>query len=523
MSEQVEGRTLMHSVAAAVARAPEAEAIRHGERSLSYGELWRQSGALAQALRERGLAPQERVALLVDNRPEYVVAYYGVLRAGGAVVALNTATKRRDLLNWIDHSGASFLIADARHPEFAAVAEGLPANVGLIVIGEPRGAMPAGALAWDEVVAGDGAAEEAPVDDPASHLAAIIYTSGTTGRPKGVMLSHRNLFENMRSIQEYLKLGPEDRLLNVLPFYYSYGNSVLHTHLAVGGSLVLENSMVYPHKVLERAVEQRATGFSGVPSTFNLLLSRTRLSDYDLSSMRYLTQAGGPMAPAITERIRRELPHAELFIMYGQTEATARLAYLPPRRLEEKLGSIGIPIPRVEIEVRNERGEVVGPGEHGEICARGDNIMMGYWRDPETTATVLRDGWLHTGDLAYRDEEGFLYIVGRSSEMIKSGAHRISPKDIEEVIQELEGVEEVAVVGVPDELLGQVIKAVVVRSPGAKLEARDILRHCKANLATYKMPKRVEFTDRLPRTASGKIRRFMLVEEAKTSPSGHNG
>ncbi len=507
------GETLVHLVADVVARSPDAEAIVHGERRLSYGQLWRLVSALAQRLRDGGLKGQDRVALMLENCPEYVASYYGVLAAGGAVVALNTATKSRDLLNWIDHSGASWLIVDAALPEFGRVMEGIGEEVNVIVVGTPRAEVAKPFTPWAEIEAADAPPATLDVADSGAHLAAIIYTSGTTGKPKGVMHSHKNLFENMRSIQEYLALSAQDRLLNVLPFYYSYGNSVLHTHLVVGGSIVLENSLVYPHKVLERAAAERVTGFSGVPSTFNLLLSRTKLHEYDLSAMRYMTQAGGPMAPAITERILKELPHIDLFVMYGQTEATARLAYLPPQQLERKMGAVGIPIPRVEIEIRGEDGSVMPPGETGEICACGDNIMMGYWQDPETTAQVLRDGWLYTGDLARRDEDGYIYIVGRSSEMIKSGAHRISPKDIEEVILEMEGIEEVAVVGVPDDFLGQLIKAFVVLSPGASVEKRDIMRHCKENLAIYKMPKQIEFIDQLPRTASGKIRRFMLLGE----------
>ncbi len=513
-SEGSAGQTLVHLVADVVQRSPDAEAIVHGERRVSYGQLWHQVSALAGALRSGGLASGDRVALLLDNCPEYVAAYYGVLAAGGAVVALNTAAKSRDLLNWIDHSGASWLIVDARHPECSRVVEGVGEGVKVIVVGEPRSELANVFATWADVEQAGASASVPEIANTAEHLAAIIYTSGTTGKPKGVMHSHKNLYENMRSIQEYLALTEKDRLLNVLPFYYSYGNSVLHTHLVVGGSLVLENSLVYPHKVLERAAAEQVTGFSGVPSTFNLLLSRTKLHEYDLSAMRYMTQAGGPMAPAITERILDELPHIDLFVMYGQTEATARLAYLPPQELVRKMGAVGIPIPRVDIEIRGEDGSVLPPGETGEICACGDNIMMGYWQDPATTAQVLKDGWLHTGDLARRDEDGYIYIVGRSSEMIKSGAHRISPKDIEEVILEVDGVEEVAVVGVPDDFLGQLIRAVVVLSPGAKVEKRDILRHCKESLATYKMPKQIEFTDQLPRTASGKIRRFMLLGDA---------
>ena len=200
--------------------------------------------------------------------------------------------------------------------------------------------------------------------------------------------------------------------------------------------------------------------------------------------------------------------------MYGQTEAAARLSYLPPERLTEKMGSIGIAIPDVELDIRDEQQNSVPPRVTGEICARGPNVMMGFWRDPEMTATVLRGGWLRTGDLAYRDPDGYYYIVGRSSEMIKSGAHRVSPKEIEEVILELPGVEEVAAIGVPDELLGETIKVVVVPASADAPSKRAIQAHCRANLAVYKIPKSVEFATEIPKTASGKIRRFLLQQQS---------
>jgi acyl-CoA synthetase (AMP-forming)/AMP-acid ligase II len=258
-------------------------------------------------------------------------------------------------------------------------------------------------------------------------------------------------------------------------------------------------------------MEQEAvSGFSGVPSTFALLLSRVNLADYDLSELRYITQAGGAMAPALADRLINALPHTQLFIMYGQTEASARLTYLPPHMLEKKRGSIGIAIPNTTIEVRNKSGRVTAPGETGEICANGENIMQGYWKDKEKTREVLKDGWLYTGDLAHTDADGYLYIDGRSSDMIKSGANRISPKEIEEVIQELEDVHEVAVVGTPDELLGEIIKAYVVPKKGSELKQMTIQRHCKSNLAIYKIPKFIEFIEELPKTASGKIQKFLL-------------
>ena len=500
--------TLVQLLHDSVEKFPDKIAISQGDNQLSYRKLWEISCGVAHFLKQHGLKPGDRVSLLVDNSPEYVSTYYGVLMAGGVAIGLNTAAKSRDLTNWIKHSGTSILFANSRHAELPLIIDSCQdIKLEVIYIGENT---PENSLSWNQV---ESCTTFPSFDDqfnPSSQAAAIIYTSGTTGHPKGVMLSHQNLYENILSILEYLKLNSDDSIVNVLPFYYSYGNSVLHIHLAVGGTIYLENSMLYPQKVVFLMAEKKVTGFSGVPSTFNLLLSRTKLNDFDLSAIRYMTQAGGPMAPANIERLKKALPDVLFYVMYGQTEASARLSYLPPEMLEEKLGSIGIAIPGVQLVILDENRRPVSSNTTGEIYARGKNIMLGYWNDPEATEQVLRDGWLKTGDLAYKDEDGYFYIVGRSSEMIKSGAHRISPKDIEEVILELEGVEEAAVVGIPDDLLGQVIKAVIVKSPGSDIDKMQLMRHCKTNLANYKMPKQIEFADEIPRTASGKVRRFML-------------
>jgi acyl-CoA synthetase (AMP-forming)/AMP-acid ligase II len=342
-------------------------------------------------------------------------------------------------------------------------------------------------------------------------MAILLYTSGTTGRPKGVMLGHGNLVANNVTIIDYLGLNPSDIGLTVMPFHFSYGNSVLHTHLGAGATLLLEDNLAYPLVVMQRLQNERVTGFSGVPSTFAILMSRTRIDEFDLAAMRYLTQAGGAMTRAAIQRMRELVPSARFFVMYGQTEATARLTYLPPERLDEKLGSIGKPLDGIDIEVRDSEGQVMPPGQTGELCARGPNIMLGYWRDEEATRTAVVDGWLHTGDLAHTDEDGFLYIDGRLVEMIKVGSFRVSPLEVEEVLATLPGIAEMAVASTPDPLLGQAIKAVLVLREGATLDERQVKAHCRERLASYKVPKMVEFAQELPRTSSGKIQRFKLA------------
>lgn len=495
-----------------VRRFADREAIRHRGTATTYGELWRSVLAVSRALRVHGLGQGERVALLIDNSPEYVAAYYAVLHAGGVVVGLNTALRGAELARQIRSCGAAALIAAPDHPDLASVVgAGNTIRMVSCTASQADRAAPPGAHAWGDWASATDAPDDSPAID-ASHPAAIIYTSGTTGGPRGVTLSHCNLVANTQSILGYLGLTAADRIVNVLPFYYSYGNSVLHTHLAVGGSIVLENSLTYPHLVVQTMAQESATGFSGVPSTFALLLQRVTLGDYDLASLRYLTQAGGAMAPALTQRLRAALPRARLFVMYGQTEATARISYLPPERLNDKMGTVGIGIPGVTIEVRDEADARVPAGTAGEVCVRGDNVMLGYWENPQATARVLRDGWLHTGDIGRMDAEGYLSLVGRSSDMIKTGAHRVSPLEIEEVLLELDGISECAALGIADEILGEVIKVFIVPRAGAALDARAVQAHCRARLAAYKVPKEVTFVTGLPRTASGKVKRFMLKE-----------
>ncbi len=487
--------------------APARLALIDGERRVDYAGFWRQARRFAAHLRDTGLRDGDRVAIILPNRIEAAVACYGAWLAGGVVVPLIAQARQRDFLPWLQHCGARHVVHEAAHRDAAeAVAQLSPT--------------PAATVLEDATqLCGDEAGMPAPAAPlPASSdLAVILYTSGTTGAPKGVMLTHANLLANAQAIVDYLRLDASDRVLSVLPFYYAYGASVLHTHLISGASVVLGPGLMFPHLVLDAIEQAGATGFSGVPSTFALLLEPLARHGRPLASLRYLTQAGGAMSPALTRRLRELLPAPRLYVMYGQTEATSRISWLPPERLDEKIGSVGIPVAGVQWRIRREDGSTAAPGESGEVCVRGPNVMAGYWNNPEATAQVLRDGWLHTGDLGHVDADGFLFLQGRRSDMIKTGAHRVHPTDVEEVIAELPVVREVAVVGVDDEVMGQVIRAFVVAAGELPPRAEDRIKaHCRARLAPYKIPRQVTFVDTLPRTASGKVRRFQLMEQTAT-------
>lgn len=454
--------------------------------------------------------PGTRVAILIRNSPQYVAVYYGVLAAGCVAVPLNAQERAGVLSRQVEHSGASVLIGDPAHKEWEALRGMLSAAVEVVAI-RPNTDGDAVSRFHLEVAAQDSSAAPAALDK--DRLAVILYTSGTTGRPKGVMLSHGNVLSNALAIVGYLGLTREERGLCVLPFHFSYGSSVLNSHLISGATLLLEDNLAYPHVMLERIQTSAVTGFAGVPSTFALLLGRCRFDNYNLESLRYITQAGGAMPRSTVERLRAATPGIEIYIMYGQTEATARLTWLPPEKLNDKLGSVGIPIDGVEIDLRDEHGRSLPPGVTGEIVARGPNVMLGYWRDREATERVLRDGWLQTGDLGHRDTEGYLYVDGRAVEMIKTGAFRVSPQEVEEVIAVMDGVQEVAVTAMSDDMLGQAILAVVVPKSGSDLDARAVKAHCHRQLAAYKVPKQVRFVTEFPRTSSGKIQRLELAKQ----------
>ncbi|GAA4801913.1 class I adenylate-forming enzyme family protein [Lysobacter hankyongensis] len=497
-------------VAEVVERHPERIAIVADDRRIRYDEFWRESVCFARALRAHGLQPGERVAILLPNRIEAAVACYGCWLAGGIAVPLNVQARARDFQAWLRHAEARHVVHEYSHNDVVDAIAAVDASSGH----PPMRRWPVGADRPLCAPAGDDAPEivRDASDIDADRVAMILYTSGTTGAPKGVTLTHGNLLANAGAVIDYLQLDPDDSVLSILAFYYAYGASVLHTHLLSGACIVLAQNLLFPHLLMDTIVRERITGFSGVPSTFALLLERVKLGDYDLSSLRYLTQAGGPMGPTLTQRLRAALPGARLFVMYGQTEATSRLTWLPPERLDEKLGSVGIPIGGVSLRIVREHGGDADTGEDGEVWVRGANVMRGYWNNPESSAAVLRDGWLRTGDMGHLDDDGYLWLVGRRSDMIKTGAHRVHPVDVEEVIAEVPGVAEVAVVGVDDDVLGQVIKAFVV-APGLPPRSDNLIKaHCRERLASYKIPRDIAFVSALPRTASGKVRRAALLE-----------
>ena len=346
-------------------------------------------------------------------------------------------------------------------------------------------------------------------------LAALIYTSGSTGKPKGVMLTHLNMVSAATSITAYLKNVPDDIILNVLPLSFDYGLYQVLMAFKVGATIILERSFTYPYVVIEKLVQEKVTGFPLVP-TISAILLQLNLQNYDFSSLRYVTNTAAALPTHHIHQLRNLFPHAKLYSMYGLTECK-RVSYLPPDQLDQRLTSVGRGMPNEEVYIVDDSGRRVGPKVIGELVVRGSNVMKGYWESPEATSKVLRPGplpgenVLYTGDLFKMDEEGFLYFVARKDDIIKTRGEKVSPKEVEDALYSLDGVAEAAVVGVPDDVLGQAIKAVVTVREGAQLTERDVQRHCLANLEDFMVPKFIEFRDSLPKTSTGKISKRELA------------
>ena len=388
-------------------RFPTNAAVVHKGKTFTYEDILSGSLSIANWLIDGGLRKGDRVAILMDNPSEYIKSFFGILMAGGTVVALNIQTSVRTLEYQLNNCEVFAILTQAKFIKYlSGISGSVPSVKAVAIIGWKDGLIEDShfrCLNYDEVIdSWSGRSHPLPkVAD--SDIAQLIYTSGTTGEASAVVLRHSNLSSNTDSIIKYLKLTEHDRVMAVLPFFYSYGNSILLTHFAVGGTLVVRQEFLYPNEILEDMIKEEVTGFSGVPSTFAILLNRSAIRHYKFPNLRYITQAGGAMSPKLAHDLKSILPHVAIYIMYGQTEASARLSYLDPEELMHKSGSIGKAIPSVTLDVLNPDGLPVKSGEVGEIVARGENIMAGYWKEPEKTAQVLRKEVLWTGDLASID------------------------------------------------------------------------------------------------------------------------
>jgi acyl-CoA synthetase (AMP-forming)/AMP-acid ligase II len=507
--------TLIHQFLEwSAARNPHQVAVVHQDKTITYRELNQRATKFAYWLIDAGIAVGDRVPFIMENGIDYVTVYYGILKAGAVAVPLSTDLKPTTLKPLLEELAPSAVVATSR---FERLLKATDYPWPVLVIGNPK-------LAWQNTSARITALEDivypsADIDGPdldveSDHLASIIYTSGSTGKPKGVMLSHRNIVDNANAICDYLDLTANDVQMVVLPFFYVMGKSLLNTHVAVGGRLVINNKFAYPATVVQEMVTAEVTGFSGVPSTYAYLLHRSPLAKYRdrLTTLRYCSQAGGHMSAHIKQELLRILPsHTKLFIMYGATEAAARLTYLPPEYLQAKIESIGIAIPGVTMKVLDKQGNPLPPGQVGEIVGAGSNIMAGYWKNPEETAKALDEHGYHTGDVGYYDEDGFLFLEGRKDNIVKVGGHRISLQEIEDAMMATDLLVETAVLGLADELLGNKLSAIAVaKEDGDQRQA--LMQQVADRLPKYKHPQELHFVRSLPKNSSGKVDRQACLD-----------
>ena len=498
-------------------RTPDAPAVDSPDDRLSYGVLAGRVLGAASTLRRMGVRAGDRVVVALPNVPAAVVVSLAVQHLDAVSVEVSrewTADQLSAVLHEVEPSAVALAGQDALKFGTGLRAARIPRLV--LVRGEPTREAPESPGEVETIamtpggVLDDAAIGELPAGPPARDEGAVtllLYTSGSTGQPRAVMQTLTNIAANTRAIAEVLGLGARDRAMLILPLPYCYGRSVLQTHLYVGGSVFLYPGFVYPRLVLEAIAAERCTGFAGVPLTYELLARHTEPRHGDMPALRYVTQAGGAMRSATIDWTRAVFRPAPLFVMYGQTEATARLAYLPPERGHEKRGSIGIPIPGVELRVVDDVGTDVACGVTGHLVARGANVTPGYYGAPEETASILRDGWLWTGDMAYRDEDGFLFLAGRAKEILKIGGHRGSPAQIEAALEQHPDVMEVVAAGIADPLRGEAAAALAVLRPGARATEQELRRFCTQHLPPYLVPRVVRIVGSMPRGPSGKIQR----------------
>ena len=483
---------------------------------------------------------------MLENSLAYITAYYAVLKAGAVVAPLSTDLKPDGLNPLLAELEPAALISSARFERLLQASNLTVPGLDTLILDNPK-------LNWDKhpirvfsfqqiinpskdrknqiPVQDQGGTEIQPagiqkyVEDleggsntdsgakavfvSASDLANIIYTSGSTGKAKGVMLTHANIAANVTSICKYLRLSDSDIQMVVLPFFYVMGQSLLNTIFAAGGTLVINNKFAFPAAVVNQMIEERVTVFSGVPSTYAYLLHRSPLAKNknQLDNLRMVTQAGGHMARSIKTALREALPdHTQICVMYGATEASARLTWLDPDWFDRKIDSIGRAIPDVSVRILDAQGREVAPEEKGEVVADGANIMQGYWKDPQSTAEVLDGDGYHTGDMGWQDEDGFIFLEGRRDDLLKVGGHRINPREVEDALLATGLAVEAAVLGLPDDLLGHRLSALVVPLNGQS--APDaVLEKCASLLPRYKMPSDLRFVRALPKNANGKVDR----------------
>lgn len=480
-------------------------ALYWGEREYSYREMLDLTAGVAGYLQnEMGVKPGDRVAVWLKNCPEFIPAVFGALQAGGVVVPINNFLKPAEVAFILSDAGADVLITDGTLAEGAESLKTSRPSLRCIQVEQFGAGMANAKLAR-------------PTDRQEKDLAVIIYTSGTTGRPKGAMLSHGNLLHNVESCRVVLKYVRDDRIAVLLPIFHSFMLCVgVMLPMLMGSSIVLIRSLHPPRNVMQELILRQATILPAIPQFFRSMISASINVPLPL---RMCISGAAPLPVQILKEFGEKFSFP-LIEGYGLSEASPVVTKNPLDGVR-KAGSIGLPIPNVEVSIQNDTGELLPPLQIGEVCVRGGNVMMGYWNQPEETAKAIRNEWLLTGDIGYRDADGYYFITDRKKDMLLVNGINVYPREVEEILYQFPGVKEAAVIGVPDARKGEQPMAFVAANEGTSLEEKALLQHVRAKLADYKVPRRVVFLPALPRNATGKILKTSLRELANASV-GHD-
>lgn len=507
------------------ARFPDHVAIRFENRTYTYQELKEHVDRLSTVLAHLGIQKGDRVALIFQNSPEYIISYYGVLQAGGIVVQVNPFYKERELLNILQDSEAGWVLCEKEQWDKLKTIQSHTNIQQILLFGLEPEATVENAVHVEQLLA---STQANPPDIPfhvKEDVAVLQYTGGTTGRSKGAMLTHYNLVANVQQCYQMaasILQIPGEIMLCLIPLYHVYSmTSCMNYAIFLGATIVLRRKFDV-NEVFELIQKYRPTLFPAVPTMFIALLNHPKSNEVDLSSLKHCISGSAPIPTEIIRRFE-EKTGAIITEGYGLSEASP-VTHRNPLQGKRKPGSIGIPLPYTEAKIVDlETGtKTLPPGKEGELVVRGPQVMKGYWKNPEETKQALRDGWLYTGDIAKRDEENYYYIVGRKKEMIITGGFNVYPNEVEEVLYKHPGVREAAVIGITDDYRGEAVKAFIVPQPHVSLTEDELIQFCRSQLANYKVPRCIEFRDSLPKSNVGKVLRRILVEEERRKRGDKN-
>ncbi|HWP48565.1 MAG TPA: long-chain fatty acid--CoA ligase [Candidatus Limnocylindrales bacterium] len=482
-------------------RFPHHIAIKFGKQKITFKQLDEAVNRLSQALLKRDVQEGDKVGILLENKPEYIISYFAILKTGGVVVPLNTFLTGVELAYIMNDCQLKAIITSKKFLETLQpiLPQVLSLKYTILMDDDSKEFLSLNRLMEAELPVSPGKKLNP------ENLAVLIYTSGTTGHPKGVMLSHKNLYSNIESCIRAFKFSHRDRFLLFLPLFHAFTFTVCVLAPIYGGArIILLESVKSLEEIKKSILWDRVTIFVGVPAVFNILAERKVpwIVKY-LHAIRAFISGSAPLSAATIEKIEKKFG-APLLEGYGLSEASPVVSVNPLEGVR-KVGSVGLPIPQVQVKIVDAEGNDLPVGQEGEIAVKGPNVMLGYYRLPEATQSVLRDGWLLTGDIGKLDEDGYLYILDRKKDMLLVRGINVYPREIEEVLLSHPQIVECAVIGVKDEQRGEVPKAFIVLKEGAALTEREIRRYCMEKLARYKIPRYIEFRKSLPKTPTGKI------------------